>query len=66
MKRAIGISIGVIYYGIAFGALTQANTGWDTGYNDIGLWWTVIACLLAIAATGAIVGTWIHTQSTEG
>ena len=30
--------------------------------TDVGFWWTVIAVLLAIAATGALVGTWIHTQ----
>ena len=62
MKRIVGIGIGVLYYGLAFGALRRAGAGWDTGYSDVGFWWTVIAVVLAIAATGAMVGTWIHTR----
>ena len=65
MKRIFGLGVGVIYLGMAFGALTRANNGWATGYNDVGFWWTVIAVILAIAATGAMVGTWIHTRSSE-
>jgi hypothetical protein len=66
MKRIIGMGIGVLYFGLAFGALTRANGGWATGYADVGFWWTVIAVILAIAATGALVGTWIHTQPKNG
>ncbi len=62
MKRILGMGVGVVYLGIAFGALTRANNGWSTGYSDIGFWWTVIAVLLTIAALGALIGTWIHTQ----
>ena len=62
MKRILGMGVGVIYLGIAFGALTRANSGWETGSSDIGFWWTVIAVLLTIAALGALIGTWIHTQ----
>ena len=62
MKRILGMGVGVVYLGIAFGALTRANDGWATGYSDIGFWWTVIAVLLTIAALGALIGTWIHTQ----
>jgi hypothetical protein len=62
MNRIIGWGIGFLYLGLAFGALTRANGGWATGYEDVGFWWTVIAVLLAIAAFGALIGTWIHTQ----
>jgi ABC-type multidrug transport system permease subunit len=64
MKRIMGMGVGVLYLGLAFGALTRANGGWATNYNDIGFWWTVIAVILAIAGIGALVGTWIHTQET--
>ncbi|MDE3003787.1 MAG: hypothetical protein OXU33_07160 [Gemmatimonadota bacterium] len=62
MKRILGMGVGVVYLGIAFGALNRASAGWETGYSDIGFWWTVIAVLLTIAACGALIGTWIHTQ----
>lgn len=65
MNRIPGMAIGLLYYVIAFGALQRANGGWDTGYSDVGFWWTVIAVLLAIAGTGALAGTWIHTQPSE-
>jgi hypothetical protein len=66
MKRIIGIGIGVFYLVIALGALSRANAGWETGYTDLGFWWTVIAVLLTVAAVGAMVGTWIHTRKAEG
>ena len=62
MKRIIGFGIGIVYFGLAFGALRTANAGWDTGYTDLGFWWTVIAALLGIAAIGAIGGTYLHTR----
>ncbi len=62
MKRVIGMGIGILYFGIAYGALSRANAGWAAGYEDIGFWWTVIAVLLSIAATGALVGTYLHTR----
>ena len=62
MNRIIGMGIGVLWLGMAFLSLSRANDGWATGYEDVGFWWTVIAVILTIAATGAIVGTWIHTQ----
>lgn len=65
MKRMIGMGIGVFYLGIAFLALQRANGGWETGFSDIGFWWTVIAVLLSIAGIGALGGTWIHTQKSE-
>jgi hypothetical protein len=65
MKRIFGMGIGVLYLGMAFAALQHANGGWATGYTDVGFWWTVIAVVLAIAAVGALVGTWLHTQPRE-
>jgi hypothetical protein len=65
MNRIIGMGIGVIWLGLAFISLTKANAGWATGYEDIGFWWTVIAVLLTVAAGGAIIGTWIHTQPRQ-
>lgn len=65
MKRIIGMGIGIVYLGIAYGAYTRAAAGWDTGYGDVGLWWTVIAIILTIAAGGALIGTWIHTQQAD-
>jgi hypothetical protein len=66
MKRILGMGVGIVYFGIAFAALRRATAGWETGFNDIGFWWTVIAVILAIAATGAMVGTWIHTRPSDG
>ena len=66
MTRIFGFGIGLLYIGIAYGALMRANEGWATGYEDVGFWWTVIAVILAIAATGALIGTWLHTRPREG
>jgi len=66
MKRILGMGVGVVYLGIAFGAFSRASAGWASGHEDLGFWWTVIAVVLAIAAGGALVGTWIHTgQAAE-
>jgi len=62
MKRILGMGVGVIYVGIAFGASSRASADWDAGHSDLGFWWTVIAMFLAIAALSALIGTWIHTQ----
>lgn len=56
------MGVGVVYLVIAFLAFTRAMAGWAAGYTDIGFWWTVIASFLTIAALGALIGTWIHTQ----
>ena len=66
MKRILGMGVGVLYLGISFGALRWASAGREAGYAELGFWWTVIAVLLAIAAGGALIGTWIHTQQREG
>ena len=65
MKRIIGMGIGVVYLGLAFGAFSRASGGWDTGYSDLGFWWTVVAGILSVAGMGALIGTWIHTQKAE-
>lgn len=62
MKRIIGMGVGVLYLVIAVGAYRKASAGWDAGFPDLGVWWTVVAALLTVAALGALVGTWIHTQ----
>jgi hypothetical protein len=65
MKRILGMGLGVLYLGIAFGAYTRAGAGWEAGHADLGVWWTVVAALLTIAALGALIGTWIHTQGND-
>lgn len=65
MKRILGMGVGLVWYGLAFGALRNASAGWEGGHSDLGFWWTVIACLLGIAATGALVGTFIHTRQAS-
>ena len=62
MKRILGMGVGMLYVGIAAGAFMRARGGWEAGHSDIGFWWTIIASLLTIAALGALIGTWIHTQ----
>jgi len=65
MKRILGMGVGLLYLGIAFGAYRKASAGWEAGFADLGVWWTVVAALLTIAALGALIGTWIHTQGDE-
>jgi hypothetical protein len=62
MKRILGMGVGVLYLGIAFGAFMKASAGWAAGHSDLGVWWSVIGTMLAIAALGALIGTWIHTR----
>jgi len=65
MKRILGMGVGVLWLVIAFGAYRRASAGWEAGYADLGVWWTVVAALLTIAALGALIGTWIHTQGND-
>jgi len=58
------MGLGILYLGIAFGAYREASAGWEAGFSDLGVWWTVVAALLTIAALGALIGTWIHTQGS--
>lgn len=63
MKRAAGILVGLVWLIMAGGAFRTASLGSAGGHPDLGLWWSVIGALLAIAGLSAIVGTWIHTGS---
>lgn len=65
MKLAIGFLIGLFYVFISFLAYRQSAAGWDAGHADLGFWWAVIGSFLAIAALGALVGTWLHTRSSR-
>lgn len=65
MKRIVGFVIGVVWLGLAFLALRRALGGWERGWDDVGLWWAIIATLLAIAAMSALIGTWLHTRTGE-
>lgn len=60
MKQYAGLVIGTVYLLIAFGAFRNGMDGWNAGHSDLGVWWTVIGGLLAIAGFGALIGTWIH------
>jgi hypothetical protein len=60
MKLVIGILIGLFYLVISGLAFRSSAGGWSAGQSDVGLWWAVIASLLAIAGLGAIVGSVIH------
>ena len=62
MKLIVGLLIGALYLTLAFLAFRQSSGGWGAGHSDLGFWWAVIACLLAVAGMGAIVGSWIHTR----
>lgn len=65
MKRILGMAVGVVYLVIASGAYRRAQAGWAEGHADLGVWWTVIAGLLTIAALGALIGTYLHTRPAE-
>lgn len=66
MKRVIGIAIGITLLGITAFTQIYAIAKWREGHADIGVWFTVIALLLAVAGFGAVIGTWIHTRETKG
>jgi hypothetical protein len=63
MARIFGFVVGIVWLGLAFGALRRSMAGWSAGNTDIGFWWAVITGLLTIAALGAFIGTWIHTRT---
>lgn len=66
MNRIFGYLIGVIWLVLAWGAFQRGATGRELGQADVGLWWTIIAGILTIAALGALVGTTIHTREDNG
>lgn len=61
--KLFGYVIGIVWFGIAFGAFRTSAQGWADGHSDIGFWWAVIGTFLFIAALGAVVGTSIHARS---
>lgn len=62
MSRIFGFIIGFAWLGLAFGAYRRARAGWAVDHPDVGVWWSVIAGFLTIAALGALIGTWLHTR----
>jgi len=62
MSRIFGFFIGFAWLGLAFGAFQRAQGGWARDHPDVGVWWSVIAGFLGIAALGAFIGTWLHTR----
>jgi len=65
MKRIFGMGVGVVWLGMAFLASRTSSAGWAAGHSDLGFWWGVIAGVLAIAAFGALIGTWLHTRPSD-
>ncbi len=66
MTRVLGVLAGVGILVMAGFTFQDSAAGWADGHSDIGFWWAVITVLLTIAGVGTIIGTWIHTQPTEG
>jgi hypothetical protein len=62
MKRIIGWGVGVVYVVLASVAFSFASAGRADGHGEIGFWFSVVGTFLSIAALGAFIGTWIHTQ----
>ena len=62
MKRIFGFAVGLIWLIFVVIAFRNSAAGWAEGHSDLGFWWGVIACLLAVASGAALVGTWIHTR----
>ena len=62
MGRIFGFAVGLAWLGLAVGAFRNSSAGWGASATDLGFWWGVIGCLLTIAATAALVGTWLHTR----
>jgi hypothetical protein len=65
MKLFIGLSLGVFYAVLVTLAFGASSRGWQAGHSDLGFWWAVIGALLAVAGTGAVLGTWLHARPSE-
>lgn len=65
MKRILGLGVGALWLVFSFMAFRWAAMGRAMDAPDVVLWWSVIGVILAIAACGAVGGTWIHTRSRE-
>jgi VIT1/CCC1 family predicted Fe2+/Mn2+ transporter len=62
MTRILGLAVGALWFVFSFLAFQHAAAGRAMDAPDVAFWWSVIATLLAIAATGAVVGTIVHTR----
>jgi hypothetical protein len=65
MSRILGFAVGLVWLVFVFITFRYSSAGFAAGAGDIGFWWAVIAVLLALAAGGAFVGTWIHTRDAR-
>jgi hypothetical protein len=62
MGRIFGFLVGIVWLVFASVAFRNSAAGWSADASDIGFWWAVIGVFLAIAAGGALLGTWLHTR----
>ncbi len=62
MKALFGLPFFVLWLVFAFIAFRYASAGWSNDHPDLGLWWAIIASLLAIAAVGALIGGYLHNR----
>ena len=62
VKRILGIAFGLVLASLAFIASQNASGGWEMGFTDVGVWWTVITFFLTVASLSAIIGTVIHSR----
>jgi hypothetical protein len=66
MGRIFGFLVGIVWLVFASVAFKYSAAGWGMEASDIGFWWGVIGVLLALAAGGALVGTWLHSRPQHG
>jgi len=65
MKRILGMLVGVGFIAMVFYSFNVSRAGWAANQSDVGFWWAVIGGFLTVAAVGAIVGTWVHSQPDQ-
>jgi len=65
MKFLIGVVIGIGYAVLVTLAFVTSTVAWQAGNADLGFWWAVVGSILAIAGSGAVIGSWIHTRPAE-
>lgn len=63
MNRIFGYIVGLVWLGLAWGAFQRGANGRAMDQADVGVWWTIIAGLLTIAALGALIGTTLHSRA---
>lgn len=65
MRFPVGVFVFLFYAVLSGLTLRKAVGHWAAGQDDLGFWFTVVAVLLGIAGTGALVGSRIHSRPTE-